>query len=106
MEDYKFTLIDLERIFKAYDDCGASAIRLEYNDETEKLTVYVKCVDDCEPYWNYDGKYDCSVKNLAILLTFIVNGCFISIEGREYPVRCEWVWPLLKMKMGLIKWHT
>lgn len=91
LEDkYKVRLSDLSKVYHNYDDCGVSAIRLIYLNG--KLDVEVLCHDDCEPYWNYAGTFDCSLVNWAIILTKICNMSFIKSNGEPYKVICQWEW--------------
>lgn len=91
MTSYKITISRIHGIYKSNEENGAVGIKLAYDEANETLTIYIRNTDDCEPYWSWNGEYECSFKNWAILLFHIANDQLIDdYTGKPLCVICEW----------------
>ena len=86
MKNYEFTLSQLDRIWNNHEENGIRKIRLIHDATKNKLTVECLCTDDCEPYWSWNGEYDCTIENYTLLLSTIINNQFIDDYGQPRPV--------------------
>ena len=93
MENYEVTISDIIEHYEAHAENGATAIKLEYNDEKEDLIVAIRCTDDAYPYWSHSENMHCTLKNFAIILAYIVEGRLCDERtGEKYVTLIDWEW--------------
>lgn len=77
--------ISLDEIWNENAENGLTHLHVNYQPDTEKLTIIGNFTDDSEPYYETVGEFDCKPEVVAVLFTGIINNPFWVTPNTQKP---------------------